>query len=51
MKQNKPQMLILACPCQYNPGVNPVKVKMNEAVMEDSQLDKEYKQVTLDGVK
>ena len=37
MKQvNKPQMLILACPCQYNPGVNPVKVIMNKAVMEDS---------------
>ena len=42
-------MLILACPCQYNPGVNPVKVIMNEAVMEDSQLD-EYRQATLDGV-
>ena len=37
MKQeNKPQTLILACPCQYNPGVNPVKVIMNEAVMKDS---------------
>ena len=28
-RKNKPQMLILQCPRQYNPKVNPVKVTMN----------------------
>ena len=40
-------MQIRPCPCQYNPRVNPVKVTMNEAVIEDPQLDKKYKQATL----
>lgn len=30
-----PQMLILQNPCQYNPEVNPVKVRLNVAVPEN----------------